>query len=302
MKKPLLLFSIAFLFLISFLLGSSVPLVRAEDSLLKIRVFPDQNSVKVGMMFRVSVQLTNSSASSSTNFWAYNCSYEKHWVTDDPEVLIQPWTCEENTLEHITLDPDSVYEKSIILYVPKKDKTGPVTFRLGFQAMSEDGDIAEPLWGEPITMNVVVPEAMENAASAAGGTDQEEDTAPTTFAEVDGIPQVATPEASQAMVFQDPSVSIKVRSGDEFSISLTSNPSTGFLWKMTLPEGQKIVTFLGSEHAVSQQMMPGVPGQEVFKFKAMTQGETKADFVYKRPWETKTAPARKIFTILVQEN
>jgi predicted secreted protein len=48
--------------------------------------------------------------------------------------------------------------------------------------------------------------------------------------------------------------------------------------------------------------MPGVPGSEVFKFKAVKSGEVKASFVYYRPWETVTAPPRKIFTIVVQEN
>ena len=71
---------------------------------------------------------------------------------------------------------------------------------------------------------------------------------------------------------------------------------------MTLPSGDKTVIFLGSEHVVLKEAMPGVPGNELFKFKALTRGETKAEFVYERPWETKTAPTRKIFTLVVQEN
>ncbi len=112
----------------------------------------------------------------------------------------------------------------------------------------------------------------------------------------------AVPAANQPLVFQDPGVPIYVQPGQEFSIALVSNPSTGFRWKMTLPEGQEIVKFLGSEHVISEEVMPGVPGEEVSKFKAMIPGEIKVDFVYERPWETKTAPTRKIFTILVQEN
>jgi inhibitor of cysteine peptidase len=195
--------------------------------------------------------------------------------------LIQPWTCDENTLEEVTLGPGENYEKDIMLYIPKKDKTEPVTFRLGFKRMSENGDVAEPLWSDPVTIKVIAPEEMKEPAPAA-----------------EAIP----PAADQPLVFQDPGVPVKVRPGDEFSISLTSNPSTGYLWQMTLPEGDKTVTFLGSEHAVSQTGMVGAPGQEIFKFKAVTAGEVKADFVYRRPWETITAPPRKIFTILVQEN
>jgi predicted secreted protein len=107
---------------------------------------------------------------------------------------------------------------------------------------------------------------------------------------------------SQPLAFRDPGIPIKVSPDEEFSIILVSNPSTGFLWKMTLPEGQRTIKFLGSEHVISREVMPGVPGDDVYRFKAMTPGETKADFIYKRPWETKTAPERKIFTIFVQED
>lgn len=255
--------------------------VRAEVPPLEIQAFPDQDAVDVGMMFLVHMRVVNPSSDSSTGFWANTCSYEKHWVTDNPGVLIQPWTCSENTLEEVTLDPGSAYEKDIMLYIPHKDKTEPVTFRLGFNRMSEDGDAAEPLWSDPVTIKVIVPEELREIAPA---------------------PEEASRTAARPLVFQDPGVPIKVQSGQEFSISLTSNPSTGYLWKMTLPEDQRTLSFLGSEHTVSQTGMVGAPGQEIFKFKARSAGEIKADFVYRRPWETVTAPPRKIFTILVQES
>ncbi|MFH1800464.1 MAG: protease inhibitor I42 family protein [Candidatus Omnitrophota bacterium] len=309
MRRNPFLFSFVFLFPVFFSLCPFGPTVWAEDSLLKIQVLPDQNSVKVGMMFLVHVQVTNSSSDTSVEFWSNSCSYEKHWVTDNAEVLIQSWTCNENTLEQITLDPGDVYEKNIILYIPNKDKTEPVTFRLGFQRMSEDGDIAEPLWSDPITMDVVVPEEMKEAASLPdeSAVSQTPDQASTMPVETNDTPPTAMSDSAvstgiQPLVFRDPGVPIKVPPGEEFSIVLGSNPSTGFLWKMTLPEEQRTVKLLGSDHVTSQEVMPGVPGEDVYRFKAMIPGETKADFVYKRPWETKTAPTRKIFTILVQEN
>ena len=305
--KKILFF--VFLSLIFFAIFFPSPIVWAEDSLLKIRVFPDQNSVKSGMMFLVHVQVSNSSSDTSAEFWSNSCSYEKHWVTDNAGVLIQSWTCNENTLEQVTLEPGNTYEKNIILYIPKKDKTGPVTFRLGFQRMSEDGDIAEPLWSDSITMDVMVPEEMKKAAPTPdqSATSQTPDQASVTPVPKNdtlstAMSDSAVPTGNQSLVFRDPGIPIKVPPGEEFSIVLGSNPSTGFLWKMTLPEEQRTVKFLGSEHVTSQEVMPGSPGEDAYKFKALTPGEIKADFVYKRPWETKTAPTRKIFTILVQEN
>ena len=85
MKKSLLLFLI-----LSF--GCFQPLsARAEDLPLKIRAFPDQNSVKTGMMFLVHVQAENAGTGTSKEFWSNSCSYEKHWMTDNPGVLIQAW-------------------------------------------------------------------------------------------------------------------------------------------------------------------------------------------------------------------
>jgi predicted secreted protein len=172
--------------------------------------------------------------------------------------------------------------------------------------MSEDGDVAEPLWSGPITMDVIVPEEMKEAAPRPdeNAVSQTSSVIP---AETNAVPSAAVsdsaaPAGNQPPGFRDPGVPIKVPPGEEFSIVLDSNPSTGFLWKMTLPEEQRIVKLLGSEHVTSQKVMPSAPGEDIYKFKAMTPGETKDYFVYKRPWETKTAPTRKIFTILVQEN
>jgi hypothetical protein len=61
-------------------------------------------------------------------------------------------------MEEITIENGKAYQKNIILYIPKPEKAGPVTFRLGFKRMSENGDIADPLWSDPVTMNVTIPE------------------------------------------------------------------------------------------------------------------------------------------------
>ena len=144
----------------------------------------------------------------------------------------------------------------------------------------------------PPTVAKVIPQAPDQSPGAPVELNE------TPPAEVSDL---ATPEGSPPRMFQDPGVPIRVQPGVEFSILLVSNPSTGFGWKMTLPADQTIVKLLGSGYVPPQKMMMGAPGEEAYKFKAMTPGETKADFVYARPWEPKTAPTRKIFTILVQE-
>lgn len=128
----------------------------SEKSSLVVQARAGQNSVKAGMMFLVDVSIFNQ-GDGATSFWVNNCSYEKHWVTDHAGVFIQSWTCNENDVEEVTLESGDTYQKNIILYIPKPEQPEPVTFSLGFKRMSENNDVAEPIWSDPITMRVIVP-------------------------------------------------------------------------------------------------------------------------------------------------
>ena len=298
MKKYFPLF---FAFLFHFVFSSTL---QAEDLLPKIQAISDQNSVKPGMMFLVRARVINP-GSGKIDFWANTCSYEKHWVTDHAGVFIQSWTCQENSLEEITLDSEKAYEKNIIIYIPKGDPAGSVTFRLGFKRMSENGEVAEPLWSDPIIMHMIVPEGSEKpvTTSAKGAPVLEKkQSTPTRQEAAKAIVQKPAPGKILPEVFTDPNVPIKIKRGEDFSISLASNPSAGFRWKMALPRNQKILVFLGSVQGASQKGMPQSLKSEIYKFKAFTMGEIKVDFLFQRPSETITASPRKIFTVLVQEN
>lgn len=154
------------LIILCFLISSQS--IFAEEISLKVEVLSDQSIVKAGDMFLVTVRVINQ-GEASTGFWANTCSYEKHWVTDQPGIAIQPWTCKENDADEVTLEPDDVYEKNIMLYLVNPEKSGPLTFRLGFKRMSENNDVAEPIWSDPITLRVVVPEGQAVAPDSGSG-------------------------------------------------------------------------------------------------------------------------------------
>jgi len=80
---------------------------------------------------------------------------------------------------------------------------------------------------------------------------------------------------------------VEVAIGDEFTMTLCSNPTTGYQWS----ESATI-----SEPSVLQQVdhkfippedkdLAGAPGQEVWTFKALKAGTSTASFEYSRPWE-----------------
>lgn len=143
---------------------------RAGQSPFKIEIYPDQTSVKSGMMFLVRARVSNAT-DGSVDLLCYSCSYDKHWITDIPGVFVQPWTCGEDKLEQMTLEPGDIYEKNLILYISKKDGAGPVTFRLGFIHTLENGDQMEPVWSDPVTLRVSLPDGatpvQEDADSGA---------------------------------------------------------------------------------------------------------------------------------------
>lgn len=70
--------------------------------------------------------------------------------------------------------------------------------------------------------------------------------------------------------------------GETFSISLKSNPTTGYRWQ---PEfNSEFLELLSSEFTPDSTLI-GAPGVETFEFRALKQGKTEITVMYKRPWE-----------------
>jgi len=85
--------------------------------------------------------------------------------------------------------------------------------------------------------------------------------------------------------------------GKEFTISLESNPSTGFEWWTKFdPNYLRLSnsTFIGGSE---KSGMVGVPGKETFTFNARNAGNTEVIMLLLRPWENGTVAERKIFPI-----
>ena len=78
---------------------------------------------------------------------------------------------------------------------------------------------------------------------------------------------------------------IGVMAGKTFTVSLESNPTTGYSWQ---PEfDSEYLELVGSEFKSDSALM-GASGIETFEFKALKQGETEITMIYKRPWENES--------------
>lgn len=85
--------------------------------------------------------------------------------------------------------------------------------------------------------------------------------------------------------------------GQELSITLPSNPSTGYGWSISLMPTilqQMPETAQYNAEKTSQPML-GSENQTTWRFLATTVGQDKLQLIYRRPWEKNVKPS-KTFT------
>ena len=78
---------------------------------------------------------------------------------------------------------------------------------------------------------------------------------------------------------------------DTFTVSLMSNPSTGYQWQV-VEYNKKFVEPVGSPKYTPKGSSAGAPGTETFTFRGVAEGKTHIKFEYRRPWEKDVEPAR----------
>jgi len=101
---------------------------------------------------------------------------------------------------------------------------------------------------------------------------------------------------SAISTYTEPSQVIQVNAGQEFTIALSSNPTTGYDWEYT--SVYTVVQSLGKTYQADSPVLMGSGGTDTFSFKANSKGTATLVFVYKRSWETTTAD-QKTFTVKV---
>ena len=87
---------------------------------------------------------------------------------------------------------------------------------------------------------------------------------------------------------------IQVAAGKEFTITLKSNPTTGYRWQLAKPADEAVVkpgknSYQADQHAPG---MVGGGGKEVWTFTAVKPGKTVLEFKYARAWEKDKPPVR----------
>jgi predicted secreted protein len=95
---------------------------------------------------------------------------------------------------------------------------------------------------------------------------------------------------------------ISVKSPDEFTIKVKSNPSTGYSWSLDQPLDETAFRLIGRDmEAPINTGIVGAPQYEIWKFKTLKSGRFIIDLNYSRSWENNIPPLKTHrFIILVE--
>ena len=87
--------------------------------------------------------------------------------------------------------------------------------------------------------------------------------------------------------------------GDTFTVTLVSNPTTGYQWQFgTPPYDDTVMILRGDKYIRPEEQLAGAPGKRSLSFLAEGSGRTGLRLIYVRPWE-KTQPPAKEYNLMV---
>lgn len=94
--------------------------------------------------------------------------------------------------------------------------------------------------------------------------------------------------ANAPLQITDPAQPIEVNAGEEFTIVIESNPTTGYHWEI-IGELDNI-EFVSREYRADEPVLTGSGGVDVWTFKAIATGEARITLGYYPPYEEPEPP------------
>jgi predicted secreted protein len=94
---------------------------------------------------------------------------------------------------------------------------------------------------------------------------------------------------------------IRVLAGKQFSITLASNKTTGYSWRLAAPLDPVMLKQISDDFHPADSGAVGAPGEEVWTFESVGKGAAKLDFEYVRPFEKDAKPVKTAkYSIVVE--
>jgi len=78
---------------------------------------------------------------------------------------------------------------------------------------------------------------------------------------------------------------VEVNVNDSLSVTLCSNPTTGFEWESAVIADQTVLEEVDHKFVPPEGSVTGTAGKDVWTFKALKEGTSIISMEYSRPWE-----------------
>jgi len=93
---------------------------------------------------------------------------------------------------------------------------------------------------------------------------------------------------------------VALKPGQTFTLTLDSNPTTGYSWEFVGLDSQNVVEVVKQEYKADSKLI-GSGGVDTIRLKAVQVGEAVITLVYHRSWEKDVAPLETFtYTVTVQ--
>ena len=86
---------------------------------------------------------------------------------------------------------------------------------------------------------------------------------------------------------------VEISAGDSLTVTLDSNPTTGFAWALKEISDESVLKAAGQEFKAAPASDPpllGAGGKEIWTFKALNKGSSTISMEYIRSWEQNVEP------------
>lgn len=99
----------------------------------------------------------------------------------------------------------------------------------------------------------------------------------------------------------DPAQPIEATAGEEFTLVLDANPTTGYHWELVEELDAGVVEFVSRDYNADQPVTTGSGGTDAWTFKAVAAGETQITLGYYPPSNDPVDPQQTVtFTVTVK--
>ena len=96
---------------------------------------------------------------------------------------------------------------------------------------------------------------------------------------------------------KDNGSTVSLRDGQSLKITLASNPSTGYSWKIVSID-PALLKQVGEKEYIHESNRKGGGGHTIFRFRGTGKGKLSLKLAYYRGWE-KNSPYEKTFTVTI---